>query len=136
MIRGVAGVCAGLIAWFIVATVTNLLLRVSWPGYAESEVSLTFTFGMLLARLVLGVLSSICAGFVVAWITKGYGIATKVLGIVLIVIFIPVHYGLWDKFPLWYHLIFLASLLPLTLLGARLKTQSLPTAPPGQVGST
>src|ERR1700737_4186278 len=129
MIRAVAGVCAGLIVWFVLPPIINVLLRVSWPGYAEAEMSVAFPLGMLLARLVLGMLSSICAGFVLAWITKAYGIAATVLGFVLIVIFIPVHYGLWDKFPVWYHLIFLASLIPLTLLGARLKAQPISTEP-------
>jgi hypothetical protein len=36
----------------------------------------------------------------------------------LLALFIPNHYLLWDKFPVWYHLTFLVSLLPLTLLGA------------------
>jgi hypothetical protein len=40
------------------------------------------------------------------------------LGILLTVLFIPIHYNLWDKFPLWYHAAFLVSLLPLTMLGA------------------
>jgi hypothetical protein len=38
----------------------------------------------------------------------------------LIVIFIPVHYALWEKFPLWYHVVFFASLAVMTMLGARL----------------
>jgi hypothetical protein len=78
---------------------------------------------MMAARLVLGALSSVCAGFVVAWVTKSNGMAAKVLGMVLIAMFIPVHYSLWDKFPIWYHLTFLVSLLPLTLMGAALKAQ-------------
>jgi hypothetical protein len=43
------------------------------------------------------------------------------LGILLIALFIPVHYSLWDRFPIWYHLTFLVSLLPLAILGARLR---------------
>jgi len=35
----------------------------------------------------------------------------------LLVAFIPEHVSLWDKFPVWYHLTFLASLVPLTYLG-------------------
>ena len=35
-------------------------------------------------------------------------------------IFIPVHYGLWENFPLWYHVVFFASLAVMTVLGARL----------------
>jgi hypothetical protein len=37
--------------------------------------------------------------------------------VLLTAMFIPVHVGLWDKFPVAYHATFLASLLPLTLLG-------------------
>ena len=118
MIRGFAGVVAGLIAWFIVATIVNFLFRVSWPGYAEVEVAMSFTLAMMVARLLLGVLSSLCAGFAAAWITKGNGGAVKALGALLTVVFIPIHYGLWDKFPIWYHVVFLASLFPFTLLGA------------------
>lgn len=122
IIRAVTGIVAGLITWFLVATAGNRLLRVSWPGYAGAEKSLKFTLGMMAARLVLGALSSVCAGFVVAWVTKSNGMAAKVLGIVLVAMFIPVHYGLWDKFPIWYHLTFLVS-LPLTIVGATLKAQ-------------
>jgi hypothetical protein len=36
------------------------------------------------------------------------------------VLFIPIHIQLWDKFPIWYHLFFLVSLVPLSILGGRL----------------
>jgi hypothetical protein len=120
MIKIIAGIVAGLVAWTIVATIGNLMFRVAWPGYAEAEVSMMFTLAMMVARLLLGALSSLCAGFVVAWITKRNGTGAKVLGIVVTAMFFPVHYLLWDKFPIWYHVIFLASLFPLTLLGAKL----------------
>jgi hypothetical protein len=127
MIRGLAGIVSGLITWFLAATVGNRLLRVSWPGYAEAERPLKFTLGMMVARLILGALCSVCAGFAVAWVTRSNRMAAKVLGIVLIAMFIPVHYGLWDKFPIWYHLTFLVSLLPLALVGAILKAQPGPS---------
>ena len=129
MIRKVAGVASGLVVWFVVATAANLLLRVALPDYAEAEKSLSFTLAMLLARLVVGALSSVCAGFATAWITKSRGMAVTVLGIVLTALFIPIHYGLWDRFPVWYHLSFLVSLLPFTLLGTRLKAQPDPASP-------
>jgi len=68
---------------------------------------------------LLGALSSLCAGFALERITKQDGRAVKILGGLLTVLFIPVHYGLWDKLPLWYHVVFLVSLYPLTLLGSR-----------------
>jgi hypothetical protein len=120
MLRTVAGVVAGLIVWIVVAMIVNIAFRAQWPGYAEVESAMHFTLAMMLGRLLLGALSSLFAGFTAAWITKGNGRAVKVLGVLLTVVFIPIHFGVWDKFPLWYHLAFLVSLFPLTLVGARL----------------
>ncbi len=122
MLKTVAGIVAGLIIWFVVATLVNLLFRRLWPGYSGAELALNLTLAMMVGRLLLGALSSLCAGFTVAWIAKANGGAVKVFGLLLTVGFIPVHFGLWNKFPLWYHLIFLVSLFPLALLGARLFT--------------
>jgi hypothetical protein len=118
MKRGIAAVLGGLVAWFVVVTAVNLVLRVSWPDYAAAEKPMTFTLGMLSARLAMGVLASVCAGFTAAWIARGFGMPVKVLSILLFLAFIPVHYGLWDRFPIWYHAMFLFSLIPFTLLGA------------------
>jgi hypothetical protein len=79
---------------------------------------------MKLARLALGAAASLCGGFVAAWIANGRRRAAMYLGILLLALFIPNHYLLWDKFPIWYHLTFLVSLFPLTLLGAMLKLPS------------
>ena len=119
MRRKIAGVVCGLVAWIVVATILNWLMRLGWPGYAEAEAPMTFTLPMLLGRLAVGGLASVAAGAVLAWIAKRDGSAAIVLGIVLTVMFLPVHYQLWDKFPAWYHVVFVASLLPLALLGAR-----------------
>jgi hypothetical protein len=41
----------------------------------------------------------------------------------MLLMFVPIHYGLWDKFPVWYHLVFLITLAPIIglsgLLGRR-----------------
>ena len=104
----------------IVATLGNWLIRAALPGYAAVEASMAFTLPMLLVRLLLGVVSSLCAGAVCALIAKGSKRAPIVAGVLLVVMFLPVHYMLWDKFPIWYHLFFLLSLAPVTWLGARL----------------
>ena len=117
-------VIAAIVTWFFVATVLNLPLRASWPHYHEAETAFNFTFTMKLARLVLGAVSSLAAGFVAAWIGKGRMRAATLTGVVLLGLFIPNHYLLWSKFPVWYHLTFLVSLVPLTLLGAALHHRS------------
>jgi len=121
--KTIAAVIAGLIAWILVATAVDLLLRALWPNYHQAEIAFNFTLGMMMARLILGAVSSVCGGFVVASITKANSTAVKITGAALLVLFIPNHYLLWHKFPLWYHLTFLVSLFPLTMLGAKLKAR-------------
>jgi len=120
ILKTVGAVIAALVTWFLVATVLNLALRTWWPHYHEAEIAFNFTLAMKLTRLVLGAISTLSAGFVAAWIGKGRMSAVTLTGIVLLALFIPGHYRIWDKFPVWYHLTFLVSLLPLTLLGAAL----------------
>ncbi len=124
IVKTIVAVIAGLVTWIIVATVINLPLRAGWPHYHDAETAFNFTLGMKLARLVLGALSSLCGGFVAGWITRGSTMAATALGIVLLALFVPNHYLLWDKFPVWYHLTFLISLFPLTLLGAALSNRN------------
>src|SRR5262245_28236753 len=125
----VGAVIAALFTWFFVATVVNLALRALWPHYHDAEIAFNFTLAMKLARLVLGAISTLGAGFVAAWIDQGRMRAATVTGILLLCLFIPGHYRIWDKFPVWYHLTFLVSLLPLTLLGAVLNHRAGRKAP-------
>jgi hypothetical protein len=122
--KTVCAVIAALITWFFIATVVNLALRASWPHYHETEATFGFTFAMKLTRLALGAISSLGAGFVAAWIDKNQMKAATLTGIVLLGLFIPGHYRIWDKFPVSYHLTFLVSLFPLTLLGAALNRRT------------
>src|SRR5215467_13629055 len=124
-----AAVIAALVTWFFVATMVNLALRAWWPHYHEAEIAFNFTLAMKFARLVLGAISTLSAGFVAAWIGKGRMRAATITGVVLLCLFIPGHYRIWDKFPVWYHLTFLLSLLPLTLLGAALNHKADRKAP-------
>jgi hypothetical protein len=113
-------VIAAVVTWFVVATVVNLAFRALWPHYHEAEITFNFTMAMKCARLLLGAISTLSAGFVAAWIDKGQMRAANLTGVALLCLFIPGHYMIWNKFPVWYHLTFLVSLLPLTLLGAAL----------------
>jgi hypothetical protein len=119
--RTAGGALAGLVAWAVVATALNLVLRLSSPDYAAVEKQLDFTLLMMIARLVIGALASLAAGFTAAWISRGQAIATWVVVIVLLAIFIPVHYSLWARFPAWYHIVFIVSLAVLPIAGAMLR---------------
>jgi hypothetical protein len=119
MIKSAAAVLLGVVVWFVVATIGNWMIRASLPGYAEVEAAMTFTLPMLIARLVLGLVSSLCAGAACAAIV-GRSKAVGVLAALMVLLFLPVHYGLWDRFPLWYHAFFIFSLAPAVIAGAAL----------------
>jgi hypothetical protein len=116
MLRKIGGVVGGVVAWFLMANVANRILHAAWPGYYQAEGAKAFTLGMLIARLFVGAISSLCAGFVAAWITNRSVLAIKSLAGVLLVMFLPV-ITLWERFPPWYHIMFLTSLPVFTLLG-------------------
>jgi len=50
--------------------------------------------------------------------------APKIVAAIMVVLFLPVHYMLWSKFPIWYHLFFLISLAPTVLIGASIRAAS------------
>ena len=120
MIRGAVAVIGGLVAWMIVATVLNFGVREALPGYHAAEASFAFTLSMKIARLALATGATLAAGYVAGRLARGGATPVRVLGGLLLVVFLPVHFSLWDKFPIWYHLFFLGSLVPLTNLGANL----------------
>jgi hypothetical protein len=119
MLRRIIGVVSGVFTWFLIAGVANRVLYAAWPGYFQAEVAKAFTVGMLIVRLFLGAISSLCAGFVAAWITNRSMLAIKFLASVLLVVFLPV-ITLWEQFPPWYHIVFLTSLPLLALVGGLL----------------
>jgi hypothetical protein len=118
-VRGTLVVAAGLVVWFAVATLGNLAIRWLLPGYAEVERAMNFSLDMLWARLVLGALASLAAGAACGAIGRNGRAALYVFAVLLFALFVPVHVELWTKFPMWYHIVFLGSLIPLVVLGAR-----------------
>ena len=118
MVRSIAGILAGLVAWIVVATLGNLVLRTALPGYTEVEVAMNFTVVMLVARLLVGIVSSIAAGYVVAWIAAANRRDVLILSALLLALFVPVHVSMWPRFPIWYHVAFLLSLVLAPAIGA------------------
>ena len=120
MKRAILGFLAGLIGWVVVASVLDRILRVAIPGYALAEPQLHFTLAMMFARLLLGVLASLAAGALVRWVAPREVRVSLVLGIVILLAFVPVHFKIWNALPVWYHLTFLISIVPCVLMGSRL----------------
>jgi len=112
-----AGIC-GYLVWWIVGIAGFWLLRVSWRDYVAVEPALAFSLAMQLSRLLVAALCSVCAGLAIGFIARRVSYTPWIVGAVLVLQFLPTHYTLWERFPIWYHLFFLLTLAPLVALGA------------------
>jgi len=118
MKKAILGVVAGLVVWLVCITVAGVIMRSSWPAYASVADAMTFTLPMMLARLSIGAVATLFAGWVTMTIAAPRSLLVRLMpGLILLALFIPQHISLWSKFPVWYHLTFLLSLVPLTYLG-------------------
>ena len=120
MKRTILAITTGLVTWVAIAAIGGVIIRATWSAYVAVEDSGEFTLPMQFARLGLGVIASIGAGWVTALIMRRSSNAPVILGIIFLVLFIPQHIFLWEKFPIWYHLWFLLTLVPLSYLGGKL----------------
>jgi len=124
MKRAVIAFIVGLLAWGVVVSLIDRVLRLSLAGYAAAEPKLAFTLGMMTARLTMAAATSLAAGAVVGAIAPASKRTPWAVGLVLLAVFVPVHVGLWHAFPIWYHLAFLVPLAPLIAAGAWLKNRA------------
>ena len=120
MIRNIGAIIAGLVTWVVIGTILDRGMRLFWPEYAAALPVMAFTLPMMFARLTEGAITTIAAGLVNRLVARAPLWPSAVQGVIILLLFLPVHYNLWHKFPVWYHLTFLGSLIPLTVLGAML----------------
>jgi hypothetical protein len=119
--RIIFGAVAGVVAWTIVVTACDIVIRKSWVEYALVEKSLAFTLPMMIARLAESAACSVLSGFVAALAAKERIKSSLAAGLVLLAAFLPVHISIWHKLPVWYHLVFFTSLPLLSLAGGLLR---------------
>jgi hypothetical protein len=124
LVRATLSVIAGLVVWVLVVTLAGFVMRGAWPAYASVADAMTFTLPMMIVRLAIGAVATLAAGWVAGMISRRSTIATLLPGVLLLAAFIPQHISLWEKFPIWYHLTFLISLIPLTFAGGRMASAS------------
>ena len=115
-LRKIGAVIAGFLVWWVAASLISRGIKLGWHAYAAAEVAMQFTLAMLAARLAMGALATLAAGWVTNRLAPGSRNTALSLGLLLLAFFIPVHIRLFAAFPLWYHIAFLGSLLPLALL--------------------
>lgn len=119
MKKAILAFAAGVAAWVLVASALDRGLRAVLDGYTTAELQMHFTLAMMAARLALAVITSLVAGAIMGAVAPAATRVPWILGVILLAAFLPAHVKLWENFPLWYHLTFLVTLVPLLVLGAR-----------------
>lgn len=82
------------------------------------EAGMTGDITALVAILVLSVVASFVGGFGCSKIAQSNKmICGWILAVCLLATGIPVQLSAWDQLPVWYNLVFLVLLVPVTMLG-------------------
>ncbi len=133
MVRIVLGVIAGFFAWAIAWFGSEKVLSAIWPEWfgahqvafqaaIEHGGQFTADATILLIHIVLGSIVSVMSGFLAALIAGENKRAPLILGFLLLAFGLLKVVMSWSYVPIWYHVIFTAILLPMTIMGGRLKT--------------
>ena len=134
MLRIVLGVIAGFFAWVIVWVGVEKILSAILPEWygapqlafqnaIENGGQFTAEPRLLISHIVIGLIVTEIAGFLAALIAGENKQAPLVLGFLLVLaVGLPKAVMSWPYVPIWYHVIFTAILLPMTIIGGKLKT--------------
>ncbi len=117
MMRMIVGIIVGYAVWTAIWLAMNAIVFAEAGEVIAAGDAFTET-GPLLGVLASSIGCSL-AGGVAAAITGGRRARGAVLGaaVLLLATGILIQAGIWSLMPVWYHLIFLALLVPVTLLG-------------------
>lgn len=134
MVRIILGVIVGFIVWSIVWVGSEQTLGRFWAEFGthslETEKALTNNTSLdtspviAIANLIRSFLTSIIAGYLAALVAGEFKKSTMILGVILLAIGVAVEYMFWNIAPAWYHVLFVLFLLPMTILGGRLRRTS------------
>ncbi len=134
MVRIILGVIVGFIVWSIVWVGGEALLASlspDWLGKHSLDAQKALTAGtplesandagIAVINLIRSFATSLIAGYMAALAAGEYKRSTMALGIILLIVGIMVEYLFWNLAPAWYHILFVIGLLPMTILGGRIR---------------
>ncbi len=131
MLRIVLGVIAGFVAWSILWVGSDQVLISTIDWYSAHQFAFQKAMfnkeafepnqTILIMHLVRCAIVSIMAGFIAAFVANENRRSTIILGILLLIVGIIVEVVTWNYLPIWYHIVFLLLLVPMTIAGGRLK---------------
>jgi len=135
MLRIVLAVIAGFIAWSVIWVGAEQLLSQAspeWFGAHQTRFERAVFNGeaftpdatILIFNLARAAVVSIMAGFLAAVIAGENRRAPSILGVALLAFGIYIAASTWGLVPIWYITIMVLLLMPMTILGGRMKTRA------------
>ena len=122
--RAIAAVVTAEVLWTVLWLSFTMVAQSAFPDVVDPERPLTHT-GALLAYLAYSVVISVAAGYVAALVRGGDPMRTVwVFAWIQLAIGIGFEASYWEMTPVWYHLVFLALLVPATVFGGRLRANT------------
>lgn len=134
MLRTILAVIAGFLAWSVLWVGSDAVFSAISPDWGktsadfqaavENKTPYALSSTVLIVLLIKSLFVSIISGFMTALIARENTKSTLSLGVLLLLFGIFIQAAYWNYMPLWYHLPFLALLVPMTVLGGKLKTRN------------
>lgn len=122
--RTALAVLAGFIVWPLIAVGSSQIVMAVAPGRFADD-GTTRDPLVLMILLVASVVASLAAGWTSAAVAREQPMrAVWILAVINLLVGIFVQSQVWTLIPLWYHLIFLALVVPVIVMGGRLKVGS------------
>jgi hypothetical protein len=115
------GIATGFLLWTILWLGSEPVIFTIVPEWNHENDPARVADVYLIAKLLLSVLFSLISGYVSAVIANDAMRAPTVLGVVLLLVGLFIQISVWDSVPVWFHSIFLGLLLPVTIIGGRLR---------------
>lgn len=111
---------AGFVLWTLLWLGSNAATVAAAPD-AFAEDGSTSSAGILALFLALSAIYSVASGWLSVRLAKGTTTQpATILGVLLLLVGIGVQASVWAVMPIWYHLPFLALLLPAAVFGGKL----------------
>lgn len=117
--RAMAAVAAGALFWAVLWNLGTFMARMIFPGIIDPQLPVTHT-GALVAFVLYSAVLSVLAGYITATVRRATPMGSVwVLACIQLVLGITFEAAFWHMTPLWYHLVFLALIVPATVWGGR-----------------
>lgn len=121
--RMILAVLAGAVVWAVLWVGGAQAAQSAFPELLRAGQPVTDT-GALVGYILYSVLLSILAGYVTATVASRDPMrAVWALAVVQLALGIGIEVSAWSLTPVWYHIVFLALLVPATVYGGRLRVR-------------